>query len=572
LHLNLITLLLFMSALLSGPFAATSDSPRIEDRARETTLDNGMKIVVIERPTAPVFFSLISFRVGSSHEQTDRTGLSHFLEHMLFKGTKSVGTSNFKAEAPIMQKLEALARQMRELQVALKAWRYDPFNDHAVRVKADLPPEVRERVGTSEAAGWRAVLEVLPTVHAELPEEWRRAPWMLTEKGTDYWAKFRQILTIRAEVHELLAEQKRYITESEPLDGIYDMHGSATHNAFTACDQTTYMVGLPANCLELYMFLEGDRFQNPVFREFYSEREVVMEELRLRSNDPDSRIYLATITAAFSEHPYGRPVIGLMSDIRSTLLSDMEDHFYRYYAPNNCQMTIVGDVKAEEVFRLAKANFGKWKSSQVAQEITMLEPPQEGERRIEVEYDAEPQLMIAWHRPAAPHPDAYALGMLQQILSMGATSRFYRNIFVGKGLTAGSPGCWDGPDDRYPNLTMIAATPKAPHTLQAVEEAIYEEIEKLKMEMVSDRELERARNRLRKWELSRMKSNQWLAFSVSGQFVNRGDWRTMAEDYDRLMQVTSEDIQRVAKTYFTKTNRTVAYLVKPATETVEEGQ
>jgi predicted Zn-dependent peptidase len=566
---------LFLTAWLlviavTADAAPAYDIPRLADRVHETVLDNGLRVVVVERHNAPVFFTLITFRVGSCQESPNRSGLSHFLEHMLFKGSEKVGTTNYRAEQPLMTEMEQIAARIRDYQIEMGWWRYDMFEEFTTKVKTELPDSVRNAVGSDEAAGWRETLNRLPNETAELPEEWRRDSWTLEDNSVNYWALYRDLVRERIRLAELIAQQRQYVKQAE-LNGIYEVHGSQMNNAFTTPDQTTYMVGLPANCLELWMYLESDRFTHPIFREFYSEREVVMEELRLGENDPADVLYEDFLRTVFTAHPYGRPVIGWQSDIRTTLRSDMENHFHRFYAPNNCQMTVVGDVNAEEVFKLAKKYFSPWKSSEVAQEVTILEPEQDGEKRIVVERDAEPRLLIGYHVPVVPHPDAYALSMVNFILSMGKTSRFYRNIFE-QGLTASAPDADNAPANRYPDVLVLDAAPKAPHTAAEVETAILAEIEKLKNEPVSDHELERVRNQFRRWRIGALASNYALAFTLSGQYANRGDWRGIDESLERMMAVTAEDVQRVAQKYFTGNNRTVATLVKPAAGSPKESQ
>ncbi len=534
----------------------------LEERVRDRILDNGLRIVVVERHSAPVFFTLVSFRVGASHESSNRSGLSHYLEHMLFKGTRTIGTRDYDKEAPIMDELEQVAAEIKEIMIILKSWRYDLFDEYAVKVKAELPADLRETIGADEAAGWRTVRDRLPSDIEDLPAEWKRTPWLVADKDHDYWSLYRSLLEGRARIVELTAEQREFVKQAE-LTEIYSTHGKHILNAFTSYDQTTYMVGLPSNCLELWMYIESDRFQNPVFREFYSEKEVILEEKRMYENRPGSKLWETFLSTAFRAHPYGRPIIGWMSDIRLTNRLDMEEHFKRFYAPNNCQLTIVGDVDTDEVFRLADEYFGSWKSSQVADEVTVVEPEQNGERRVQVEHDSEPRLLIGWHVPAAPHPDGYVITIIDHILSSGRTSRLYKSIFVEQGLTASSPYSGAEPADRYPNLFFIQAKPKSPHTLGEVETALLAEIDKLKNEPVSDRELDRIRNRFKLNQLERLSSNRWLAFSLNSAFVNRGDWRSITEDFNRLMEVTPDDIQRVANKYLTAKNRTVATLVKP---------
>ncbi len=556
-------LIVFLFTISIIQTALSESAGTLEDRVREKVLDNGLRVVVVERHAAPVFFTLVSFRVGASHESPDHSGLSHFLEHMLFKGTRKIGAKDIEKEMPVMDELEQVAIRIKNIQIALKSWRYEMFDEYATKTKAELPPELREEIGSDEATGWREVLKHLPEETKGLPEEWTHSPWLLEDREHQYWTIYRELLELRAELAELIVKQREYIDQAA-IEKIYDKHGGKRFNAFTSYDQTTYMVGLPSNCLELWMYIEADRFQNPVFREFYSEKEVVTEEKRNWDNNPGAVFRQSLLKTAFNAHPYGRPILGWMSDIKLTLRTDMEEHFKRYYAPNNCQLTIVGDVDAKKVFKLVEKYFNSWQPSKVADEMTVIEPEQTGERKVMVEFDAEPRLMIGYHVPVEPHPDAYALTMIDYILSSGRTSRFHKSIFVEQGLTASAPSSWRGPGDRYPNLFMINATPKSPHTTEEVEAAILAEIEKLKDEGVTQRELERVRNRFKMSQITRLGSNIWLAFTLSSSFVDRGDWRAVLDDFDRLMAVTTEDVQRVAKKYFTTKNRTVATLIKPA--------
>jgi len=550
------TLLIFVLSASAG------DVPPLEDRVKETQLDNGLKVVVVERSNAPVFFSLISFRVGSTIEDVGKSGLSHFMEHMLFKGTETIGTTDFSKEKPIMEEIEQVATKMRDLRVSLEKWRFDIFEKYTAEVKSNLSPEVRQVIQQDEASKWKAILGELPVYFQELPDELKQTPWLFTEQKRDFWKDYRKILSYRQQISELITEQRKYIQQNE-LTSVYNSMGSQMLNAGTGYDNTSYMLGLPSNCLELWMFLEADRFQNPVFREFYSEREVIQEELAMYENQPGSFLFQKFAQTAFTAHPYGRPIIGWKEDIQLALRTEMDNHFHRYYGPNNCQMTIVGNVKAEEVFELAEKYFSSWERGEVAHEVTITEEPQSGERRIEVEFKAEPQMIVGYHVPATPHPDAYAIEMMSSVLSSGRTSRFYKSIFEEQGISAGPPRASLGPGDRYPGVFAVSGAPNGAHTNEDLEAAIYVELEKLKNELVAEREMERIFNNFKSRQLRKLRSNQWLAFSLSSGFLARGDWRSTISDFERMLAVTPEDIKRVANKYLTKTNRTVAYLVKP---------
>ncbi len=563
------TTLVVIFTYISSSFSFAANGPTLEEKVREFELENGLKVVVVERHSAPVFFSLISFRVGSTIEEIGRSGLSHFMEHMLFKGTEKLGTTNFKKEMPMMDELEESATQLRNLQVAIQPWRFKMYEEYAAEMKGNLTAEQREGFGSDESSTWRILLEVLPESESGLPQDWQDSPWVIAEGDKNYWTDYLKVLNLRSKIAELLTAQREYITQTE-LDAIYDGNGAKMLNAGTSYDYTTYMVGLPSNCLDLWMYIESDRFNNPIFREFYSEREIVQEELLGRLNSPRGILFANLMQTAFVAHPYGRPIIGWREDIKLTLRSEMEEHYAKFYAPNNCQITIVGDVNADYVFKLIKKNFGSWEVGEVAHQVTVIEPEQIGEKRMAVEFKSEPYLMIGYHIPASPHPDNYALQMMDMILTMGRTSRLYKTIYEKGRLTGKPPYTYIGPGDRYAGLFIFGASPNADHSTEEVENAIYSELETLKTDLVSERELTRIHNNFQKWQLMRMRSNQWLAFTLSNGFLDRGDWRTILEDYDRLLAVTPVDIKRIANKYFSKKNRTVAYIVKPEAEITEE--
>lgn len=571
LRIPLLTVLLILFLSSSPGVCGDVEIPPLEERVKEIQLDNGLKVVVVERQNAPVFFALMTFRVGSSIEDVGKSGLSHFMEHMLFKGSETIGTSDYSVEKPIMEELELVAEEMRDMRVKIEQWRFDIFREYMGEVKANLPAEVRESTGQDEASILRSVLERLPANLSELPEEWQITPWIYNQGDRNFWSEYKKTIELKIKILELIKEQRKIIVQTE-LNSIYDSHGAQMTNAFTSYDQTGYMVGLPSNCLELWMNLESDRFINPVFREFYSEREVVQEELLGRENNAGSFLFINMVNNSFVAHPYGRPIIGWKQDIQLTLREEMDNHFRKFYGPNNCQITIVGNVDTEEVFALARKHFSPWEAGEIAHEVTIKEPEQYGEKRMEVEFDAEPTMIIGYHVPAAPHPDNYALQMLNMIMSSGRTSRLYKNIFQTERLTARPPYSFIGPGDRYPGTFLFFVSPNSDHTYKEVENSIYREIEDLKNTLVSSYELEKIKNSFKTYQLGRLRSNQWLAFSLAEGFAMRGEWRSIVDDYERLMKVSADDIQRVAKKYFEKKNRTVAILVKPESLSAESDQ
>ena len=251
-------------------------------------------------------------------------------------------------------------------------------------------------------------------------------------------------------------------------------------NAFTGKDMTGFVVNLPSNKWELWPILESDRMANPVLREFYKERDVVMEERRMRyENSPQGKLWEHLNATAFMAHPYGSPTIGWMSDLRFLTQRDAEDFFKTHYAPNNAAVALVGHIHPESALEKLEQYFSKVSSQAVSFGHVTEEPLQSGERRVNVRFDSEPSLLIGFHKPNPPHPDNAVMDMIEQILSRGRTSRFHRNIVekkiaVSVWVSNGNPG------ERYPNLMVFGGSPQKPFRNSDLERAILRELEKIK--------------------------------------------------------------------------------------------
>jgi predicted Zn-dependent peptidase len=340
-------------------------------------------------------------------------------------------------------------------------------------------------------------------------------------------------------------------------------------NAGTSNDFTVYFVYLPTNRLELWMTMESDRMDTPVFREFWIERDVVMEERRLADNDPDDVLDEAFNSVAFTAVPYKWPVLGWMSDLRTTDRKELVEYHTKYYAPNNATACIVGDVDVEEVKKMAKKYFGPIKAQEPPSPIETREPEQRGERRVVVEHEANPALMMGWHKPIYPDPDAIVFDVITSVLSGGRTTRLYKSIYEEQQLTARPPAAYTGPGERYDNLMIISAQPKHPHTLEEVEKAIIAEVERLKKEPVEDRELQRIKNQIDANQVRQLGSNLGIAFTILMGEIFMGDYKAMFRYIDMIKEVTPEDVMRVADRYLIEQNRTVAWRVQVKEEEPE---
>lgn len=488
--------------------AALAASPSLADRVIEHKLANGLTVLMVERHQTPVVSINITFAVGGINEQVGQTGLAHLYEHMAFKGTRTVGTKDYGKEKPILDELAGVGTELEQRQRDMEA----------------------KGGGTAQE---KAAVE-----------------------------------SLQKRFVELQAEASQYVVGNE-LALLYQRHGGVGFNASTGKDLTRYTISLPANRLPLWAAIESDRMANPVFREFYKERGVVMEERRLRNEDSPNGLLFETFTsAAFRAHGYGVPTIGWGSDILALTPAETEAFFKTYYGPDRATIALVGDLNPKDTIALIEDTFGKIPAAPPSTARVPTEPEQRGERRVEVEFDAEPAIVIGFHKPGLGHPDDDVFDVIDAILSEGLTSRLHRKLVREQRLAASVDTDGNHPGVRAPNLFIVTATPLAPHTTAEVEAAIYEELDRLKREPVSPKELERVIHNLDADMVRALRSNSGLASQLAMYQAVAGDWRYIQKSRDKIAAVTAADIQRVAARYFTKSNRTVGVLVKKSDEKV----
>ncbi|HER43621.1 MAG TPA: insulinase family protein [Candidatus Eisenbacteria bacterium] len=555
----------FLLCALQG-FAAAET---LEEKVREFRLDNGLTFLVVERHEAPVAFMATLFNVGAANERPNITGISHLLEHMMFKGTEMMGTADYKKDKAYIEKTDELGERTIELRKLIGEWRFEKFEGFAAQVMAGFTAEEQERIGASVPEQNRLLVEKIEAMDP-LPDSLAAVPRLIEHDGVDYLGLYAEYRTAWGEIMRLLDEQREFMLKEE-LWETYMNNGSRFLNAGTSNDFTVYFVYLPSNRLELFMVMESDRMESPVFREFWSERDVVMEERRLSENDPDDALDEAFNSVAFTASPYNWPVLGWMSDLQTIDRKELADYHRIYYAPNNAIVMIVGDVDVDEVRELAEKYYGKIPAQTPPPPVETREPEQQGERRVVVEHTANPKLMIGYHKPTFGHPDDPAFTVLQQILAGGRTSRLYKTVYEEKGLTMEPPRVYTGPGDRYDNLLVFSAVPQQPHTLEDVENAIYEEIDRLKTEPVSERELQRVKNQVDASQIRQMGSNLGIAFTIGMGQLYLGHYSKMFDYYDQIKEVTAGDLMRVAETYLTQKNRTVGHRVKIEKDDEEGG-
>lgn len=477
--------------ILPLPATAQSIAPYLDkviNNITEFKLDNGLRFIILENHEAPVVSFVTYADVGGVDEPDGKTGVAHFLEHLAFKGTRTIGTTDYQAEAKLLEEMDK--------------------------------------------------------VHAELK-----------------LAKGEEAKKLQQQFEQLQTEANKYVRQNE-FGQIVETEGGVNLNAATSPDSTVYFYSFPSNKLELWMSLESERFLSPVFREFYKEQQVILEERRLRTdNNPVGRMIEAYLDTAFAVHPYKRPTIGYDQDIRNLTREDVQEFFNTHYPPSNLTIAIVGDVDPQEVKKLAIAYFGRYPTRPKPPGVTKVEPRQTKTKEIVLELPSQPWYFEGYHRPALNSPDQAVYEVIAAILSDGRASRLYKSMVEQQQLALVAEGFNGFPADKYPNMMLFYAMSAPNVSLDAVAKALNQEIERLKTEPVSEAELQRAKNQLRAGILRSLDSNLGMAQALVEYQVKTGDWRNLFEQVDRIDAVTTEDIQRVARQTFTAENRTVGKIL-----------
>jgi predicted Zn-dependent peptidase len=481
-------------SVLFGSIAAGQDLASFEKRITVKKLDNGLTIVLCERPEAPVFSFYTHVDAGSVQDPQNKTGLAHMFEHMAFKGTDTIGTKDFAAEKVALAKVEvAYAAYIRERD---------------------------KRLGRDE----------------------------------------QKVKQLEAAWHEAVKQADTYVVANQFTE-IVERNGGEDLNASTNDDETNYFYSLPANRLELWAYLESERFAHPVMRQFYDERNVVIEERRMRvDSNPIGRLLEQFTTAAFQAHEYHRPTIGWTSDLNSFSATDAEHFFHTYYIPSNMVVTIVGDIKSAQAMPMIEKYFGRIPSGEKPDERTTLEPPQNSERRVVLHEMAQPLYLEGYHRPDYRSPDDAVYDAIADLMSDGRTSRLYRSLVRDKKIASDAAGFTGLPGNKYPHLFAFYAFPLPGHTPDEMEQAIRTEVERIKNEDISDDELKMIKTRSKAGLIRSLGSNEGLANNLGINQARYDDWRELFRQVDRIDKITKADIRRVANQTFVSSNRTVGII------------
>lgn len=487
-------LLVLVCLLDSAALGRGQDLASFEKRVMVKVLKNGLTVIVCERHEAPVFSFFTHVDVGSDREVPGITGLAHMFEHMAFKGTDKVGTTNYLAEKLALARVE--------------------------RAYAAYDRERRREVGSD------------PQKVAALEKAWKDA----------------------------IAAADKYVVR-EAFGEIVEREGGEGLNAFTSNEETGYFFSFPSNRVELWAYLDSERFLHPVMREFYKERDVVYEERRMSTeSQPTGRLIEQFLAAAFVAHPYGQPVVGWPSDLQSFSATDAQKFFQTYYVPSNMVVTVVGDAKASEVLAMVENYFGRLPARPRPEPLRTVEPPQNAERAVVLHEASQPFYVEGYHKPDARDPDDAVYDVIQDLMSAGRTSRLYRALVRDKKLAASSGGFNGFPGQKYPSLFVFYAVPTPGHTPAEVRAAVEEEIKRLKNEDVTSDELKMVKTRAKAALLRKLDNNQGLAVEMGIAESLFGDWRELFRRVEKIDKVAAEDVRRVANKTFVGSNATVGYL------------
>ncbi len=367
---------------------------------------------------------------------------------------------------------------------------------------------------------------------------------------------------LKAEFDQIETEAANLVVPNE-FGTIVQKEGGVGLNATTSTDATRYFYSFPSNKLELWMSLESERFLEPVLnREFYKEQQVILEERRLRTdNSPIGQMVEVFLDKAYQVHPYRRPVIGYNQELRNLTPTDIKDFFNTHYVPSNLTIAIVGDVNPAKVKDLAQTYFGRYQAKPKPKDVEVIEPPQTASKEFSLQLNTQPWYLEGYHRPAMKHPDHVVYELIGDILSNGRTSRLYKSLIEQKQLALNAQGFSGFPGDKYPNLMLFYAMTAPGHTVEEVAGALRQEIDRLKTEPVSQKELDRVKTQAKAGLLNSLDSNNGMASLLVEYQVKTGSWRNLFKEIDAINKVTAADIQRVAQATFRPENRTVGRLL-----------
>lgn len=406
-----------------------------------------------------------------------------------------------------------------------------------------------EKIGTRDYKKEKPLMDKIEKLALDIVQEEQRSH-----------PDLKKIEALKKELKENQAEQGKYIVK-EAVSKIMLEHGGVDYNATTSKDMTSYFVNLPAEQFKFWAEFESDRIFRPVFREFYEEREVVMEERRMRvEDDPDGKLYEAFLQTAFEKSPYRWPTIGTWKDLKGLTRTDLEAFWSRYYQPSNVVLAIVGQIDPEKAIPVLEKTFGKIPSTLTEREASPIteEPPQRQAKRVTLSLQAKPRFIVGYHKPTLPSAEDYIFDIIQQVLLDGRTSRLYKRLVLESQVASAIHGGGGTPGSRLHHLFAIDVDLRDGKTTDQAMSLIREELHKLATQGVTTAELEKTKNTLAMAFINRLRTNEGLAEDLSYYQIVAGDWKYLENYLETISKFRSEDIKKVAAKYFVNSNETIA--------------
>ncbi|XDD51919.1 M16 family metallopeptidase [Leptospira sp. WS92.C1] len=483
----------------------------LEEKTKTFQMENGLRVLMMKREDSPTIAVYSKFLVGSADETPEIAGTAHLLEHMLFKGTKNIGTTDYEKEKPYLEQITVWGKRLDSLRIQ------------------EL--EMKSR-GEEPSSEFKSRLEIL-----------------------------QKRFSVLLELH------RKFIISNED-NYIYSRNGGVGFNAYTSNDVTNYQILLPSNRLEIWAKLESDRLKNPILREYYTERDVVLEERRMRVENRGLGILREKyMDAAFSEeHPYRMPVIGYEKNLGFLDLEKTQTFFKKYYDPQRMVIAVVGSLDFDQTEKILRTYFGDLKKGTPQKQKKIPVGGFAGPKFVSVVHPSTPSKIIGFNKPAFPDPDDAVFSIIDTLLAEGDSGRLYKKLVIDEQIAQGVY-CWNGdPGDRLSNLFSIYITNNQNADQKKVENLVQEELERLKTEPITSEELFKIKNQILAGYLRGLDDNGKLADVLSLYQLLYGDWKELLKGYEELDAVTPEDVQRVAKKYFVLENRTIAELNPPAKE------
>ncbi len=478
---------------------------KTEQNIRKQTLSNGLRVILMRQPSSPTIACYLKIGVGSANESFDQAGTAHFLEHLLFKGTPTLGTLNYADEKPYLEQIEVDGERIDSLERTL----LNPL----------LMPAERQ------------------AINARLAQLTKRLA---------FWQ----------------AGAQRYIISEEDSQA-YSQAGQLGYNAYTTTDVTNYQIKLPAHRLEMWADLESARFLNPVLREFYPERKVIKEERRMRYDSrPTSLLYELFLKTAFGMSPYGKPVIGFEKSMHRLKLGETRDFFNRNYIPSRMVIAIVGDLDFEKSFLLMEKYFGRLKGRPTPEFPPTVYEPQRGRRIAWLDAKNSPAMITGWARPPVTHNDDSALEVLSRLLGDGQTSRLVNRLVIQDKLAGDVKVGSSTPGEKLETQFTVFADVFDATNYAAVEQAITEELGKLKTEGPSADELQKIKNRYIAELIHTLQQNAGLADTLSYYELILQDYGKMFTALEEIEKIDAARIRDVTAKYFNESTNTTVY-IKP---------